>query len=76
MIRDDKVVLEARVAIIYIAEEGLGYRYGLGFLSYPELGSRDLSPSLCNVNVFCIVQCSYRVWNPNPSLYPSPSPAM
>ena len=40
--------------LIYIAGDGLG----LGFLSYAEIGSRDLSPSLCNVNMFCIVQCS------------------
>ena len=31
---------------------------------------KDLSPSLCNVNMFCIV------WIPNPSRYPSPYPAM
>ena len=37
---------------------------------------RDPSPSLCNVNMFGIVQCSHRVWNPNPRPYPSPSPSM
>ena len=26
-----------------------------------EIGSRDQSPSLCNVNIFCIVQCGYLV---------------
>ena len=43
-----------------------------GFLSYTEIGSRGL----CNVNMFCIVQCSYQVWNCSPSPYPSPSPSM
>ena len=28
---------------------------------YAEIGSRNPSLSLCNVNMFCIVQCSYRV---------------
>ena len=53
----------------YIAGYGLGYGPGLGFLSCTEVGSRDLSPSLCNVNMFCIVQCKYWVWNRSPSPY-------
>ena len=37
----------------------------------------DLSLSLCNVNMFCIVQCSHWVSNYlSLSLYPSPSLAM
>ena len=39
------------------------------FLSYAEMGSRDPSPSLCNVNMFCIKQCSHEVW----IQYPSPA---
>ena len=39
-----------------------------------EIGSRDLSPSLYNVNIFCIVECTLWVWNP--STYTSPSPSM
>ena len=48
-------------------------RYGarLRFLSYTEIGNRDSSLSLCNTNMFCIVQCSHQVWNPIPSLSPS-----
>ena len=34
--------------------------------------SKDRSSSLCNVNIFCIVHCSHRVWSP----YPSTSKAM
>ena len=47
-----------------------------GFRSYTETGRRDPSPSLCNVNMFCMVQHSHRVWKPNLSLYLSPSPSM
>ena len=41
----------AFLLLIYIA--GDGHRYGLGLrdLYYTEIGSRDLSPSLCNVNI-------------------------
>ena len=39
-----------------------------GFLSLTEIGSRDPSLSLCNVNIFCTVQYRHQVWNP--SLYP------
>ena len=60
--------------LIYTAGYGLGYRLILGFLFYTEVGSRDPSLSLCNVNLFCIVQCSHQVWNPN--LYPSSSLSM
>ena len=60
--------------LLYMA--GDGFRYGLGFLSYTEIGSRNPSPSLCNGNMFCIVQCSHWVWNPNPNPYLSPSPSM
>ena len=60
--------------LIYIAGDGL--RYGLGFMSYKEIGSRDQSPSLCNVNMFCTVQCSHLDWNQNLSLYRNPSPSM
>ena len=54
--------------LIYIAGDGLRYRLGLRFLSCTEIGSRDSSSSLCNVNTFCIVQCSHQVWNLDPSL--------
>ena len=49
---------------------GFEYGYGLGngFLSCVS--------SLCNVNMFCMVQCSYQVWNPNASPYPYLSPAL
>ena len=40
------------------------------------IGTRDQSLSLCNVNMFCTMQCSQWVWNVNLSLYPSPSPAI
>ena len=45
---------------------GLGYGYGLrlGFLFYSEIRNRDQSLNLCNVNMFCIAQCSSRPWNP------------
>ena len=36
------------------------------------MGSRDPSPSLCNVNMFYIIQCTCRVWNSKLSPYPSP----
>ena len=36
-----------------------------------EIGGWDTSQSLCNVNMFYIVQCNHWVRNPNPS--PSPS---
>ena len=39
----------------------------LWYLSCTKIGRKDLSPSLCNVNMFCTVQCRNRVWNPNPS---------
>ena len=45
----------------------LGYRLGLGFLSYAKIGSRDPSLSL---------QCENWVYNPNPSPYLSLSPSM
>ena len=38
-----------RSLFIYIVEDGLQYRLRLGCLSYAEIGSRDLSPSLSNV---------------------------
>ena len=44
------------------------YGYGLRFVSYTEIGSKDPSPSLCNVNLFCKVQYSHRVSNLNPSI--------
>ena len=52
----------------------IGYGLGLGFQSYAEIRNRDRNPSLCNVNMFCIVQCSHQVWNlsPSPCQYPSP----
>ena len=64
------------LCFIYIAGDGLWDGLRAGFLSFTEIESRGLSPSLCNVNMFCIVQCSHRAWNPNPSLYLSPSPSM
>ena len=60
------------LCLIYIAGDGLG----LGFFTYTEIGSGNTGPSLCNVNMFCIVQCSHRVWKPNLSLYQSPSQSM
>ena len=33
---------------------------------------RDQKLSLCNVNMFCVVQCSHQLWNPNLSRYPNP----
>ena len=39
-----------------------------------RIGIRIQSP--CNMNMFCIVQCSYLFWNPNPSPYLNPGPAM
>ena len=33
----------------HIAGDGLWYGLGFGFLSCTEIGSRDLSPSLCNM---------------------------
>ena len=59
------------LCFIYIAGDGLGQGYGLGFMCCTEVGggrSRDLS--LCNVNIFCTVQCSHWVWNLNQSLCP------
>ena len=38
-----------------IVGDRLGYGFLLRFLSYTEIGSRDPSWSLCNVNMFCIV---------------------
>ena len=35
-----------------------------------KLGVGIRVPSLCNVNMFCIVKCSHRAWNLNPSPYP------
>ena len=52
--------------------------YACENITFPQLRSRtvvrrrDLSPSLCNVNMFCIVQCSHWVWKPSPG----PSPLM
>ena len=40
---------------MYIAIDGLEYGFGLGFLFCTEIGSRDLGPSLYNVNIFCVV---------------------
>ena len=39
----------SRLWLIYIGGDGLQCRLSLGFLSYAEIGSRDLSPSLSNV---------------------------
>ena len=57
-----------------LPDSNTGSDSGLRFLSYAEIGSRDPSPRLCNVNMFCIVQ----VWNRNPnrSSYPSLSSSM
>ena len=62
--------------LIYIAGDGLGYRPGRGIPSCTEIGSRDPNPSLGNVNMPCIIQCTLWVWNPNPSLYRSSSLSM
>ena len=40
------------------ARDGLGY--GLGFLYYTEIGSRDPSPSSCNVK--CSANCNVSIW--------------
>ena len=54
----------------YIAGHGLG----LGSYSCSwQLGLESECDSMQCEN-FCIVQCSHRVWNPSPSLYPSPCP--
>ena len=53
---------------MYIAGDRLGYGIGLWFLSYTEIESRDPSPSMCNVNMFCIVQCNHWVWNESESV--------
>ena len=44
--------------LIYIAGDVLEYGPGLEFLSCIEIGSRDVSPSLYNVNMFYVVQCN------------------
>ena len=62
--------------LIYIAGDELRNGLGLGFLSYTEIGSRDQSPSLRNVNISCIVQCIDRFWNQNPGPCPSLSLSM
>ena len=31
----------------------------------------NLSPSLCNGNSFCTLQCNHRVWNLSPNPYPN-----
>ena len=41
-----------------------------------SLDHRHPNPSLCNANMYCTVQCSYQVWNLNPSRYLNPCPAM
>ena len=43
---------------------------------YGGIGSMDPNPHLCNVNMFCIVQCSYWVLNLNLSPHPSLSPSI
>ena len=50
------------VMLINIAGDRLGYRLRLRFMSFTEKGSRDPSPSPCNLK-FCIIQCSHRAWN-------------
>ena len=42
--------------LIYISGDGLRYGIELGFLSCTEIGNRDPSQSLCNMNMFCGVQ--------------------
>ena len=56
------------LCFIYIAGRRLWDELGPGFLSFIEIRSRDVSPSLCNVNIFCLVQCSHWAWNSNLSL--------
>ena len=41
-------------------------RLKTGTLTIRDL-DQNLSPSLCNENMFCIVQCSHCVWNLNSS---------
>ena len=38
--------------LIHISADGLRYGLGLEFLSCTEIGSKDPSLSLCNVNMF------------------------
>ena len=71
-----KTELSSEIGQWTFIRDGLGQKTQTQFLSFTEIGSRDPSPSLCNVNMFCIIQCSHLVRNPNLSLYPSPSPAM
>ena len=52
--------------------DGFEYDLGLGLLYYAEIESRDPS----DVNMFCMVQCSHLVLNPNLNPYPYPSPVM
>ena len=53
--------------LVSVAGDGLGYRLLLGLPPRAEIGSRDPSLSLCNVNMFCLKQCSHEVWIPDPS---------
>ena len=57
----------------------------LGMDIHPKMGTvvtgdlspdMDLNPSLCDVNMFCLVQCSHQVWNLNMSRYLNPCPTM
>ena len=62
--------------LIYNLGDGLGY--GLGFRCHScscKLGLESESDFMQCEN-FCIVQCSHWVWSSNPSLNPSPNPAM
>ena len=69
-----RILLEC--ILVYVYGDWPGYALGLGLLSYTDIGSRNPSPSLYNVNMFCMVQCSHWVWNPNLSSYPSQFPSM
>ena len=49
------------LCLTYIARDGLWYKIGTCLPVLTEIGSRDPSVSLCNVNMFCIVQCGHQV---------------
>ena len=59
------------------ANPGTAIRPEYGYSNIRELRlDQNLSPSLWYVNMFCTEQCSCRGWNPNPSQYLNPCPAM
>ena len=59
------------MAYIYIAGHVFGSQTKMGIVA-----TGNLNLSLCNVNMYSIVQCRDRVRNPNPSLFLNPCPTM